>query len=95
MRSRRDGPSQREDLLWVNAGRACGSASQRFHEEVGHTVCAEIHTLKFGRTYRLYDPQEQKAFHEAGGHSDDGCPLVCATAARITADIILRLRGNA
>jgi C_GCAxxG_C_C family probable redox protein len=67
----------------------------RFHEEVGHTVCAEVHKLKFGRTYRLYDPEEQKAFHEAGGHNDDGCPLVCATAARITADILLRLRGNA
>ena len=67
----------------------------RFHEEVGHSVCAEIHTLKFGRTYRLYDPEEQKAFHEVGGHGDTGCPLVCDAAARITADIILRLRGNA
>jgi hypothetical protein len=67
----------------------------RFHEEVGRTVCAEIQMLKFNRTYHLYDPAEQKAFHEAGGHGDDGCPKVCATAARITADILLRLRGNA
>jgi hypothetical protein len=61
----------------------------------GHSICGEIHQLKFGRTYRLYDPEDQKAFHEAGGHGDDGCPKVCAAAARITADILLRLRGNA
>jgi C_GCAxxG_C_C family probable redox protein len=67
----------------------------RFHEEVGHTICAEIHKLKFGRTYRLHDPEELKAFHEVGGHGDEGCPVVCAAAARITADILLRLRGNA
>jgi C_GCAxxG_C_C family probable redox protein len=66
----------------------------RFQQEIGHTVCGEVHTLKFGRMYRLYDPEEMKAFHEAGGHGDDGCPLVCAAAARITADIILRLRGS-
>jgi hypothetical protein len=67
----------------------------RFHEEVGHTVCAEIHMLKFARTYHLYDPEDQKAFHERGGHSDTGCPFVCAAAARIAADIIMRLRGSA
>ena len=67
----------------------------RFKEEVGDTLCAEIHKLKFGRAYRLYDPAEREAFHEAGGHGDDGCPIVCAAAARIAADIILRLRGNA
>jgi hypothetical protein len=78
--------------------KARGSATElylRLHEEVGHTVCAEVHKLKFGRTYRLHDPEEQKAFHEAGGHGDDGCLLVCAAAARITADILLRLRANA
>jgi len=67
----------------------------RFRQEVGHSVCGEIHKLKFGRTYRLYEPEEMKAFHEAGGHGDDGCPPVCAAAARIAADIILRLRGSA
>jgi len=51
--------------------------------------------LKFARTYHLYDPEDQKAFHERGGHSDTGCPFVCAAAARIAADIIMRLRGSA
>jgi hypothetical protein len=62
---------------------------------MGHTLCAEIHRLKFGRTYRLYDPDELKAFHEAGGHGPEGCPTVCAGAARIAADILLKLRETA
>ena len=67
----------------------------RFQEENGHTLCAEIHRRKFGRYYPLYDPAELKAFHEAGGHGPDGCPQVCASAARIAADILLRLREEA
>ena len=90
------GRERLEDVEQLRKAR--GSATElylRLHEEVGHTVCGEIHKLKFGRTYRLYDPEDQKAFHEVGGHGDDGCPKVCATAARITADILLRLRGKA
>lgn len=66
----------------------------RFQAAVGHTLCAEIHRLKFGRYYPLYQPEELKAFHEMGGHGPEGCPQVCAAAARIGADILLRLRGN-
>lgn len=67
----------------------------RFREEVGHSLCAEIHKIRFGRAYHLYDPEELKAFHEAGGHSRNGCPDVCGIAARTAADIILLLReGN-
>jgi len=64
----------------------------RFREQVGHSQCAEIHKLRYGRTYRLAEPQEARAFHEMGGHSRTGCPEVCGIAARIAADIILRLR---
>jgi hypothetical protein len=67
----------------------------RFRDALGHTQCAEIQKLKFGRSYRLYDPEEQKAFHAAGCYADDGCPQVCGTATRIAADIVLRLRENA
>lgn len=67
---------------------------QRFHAALGNTVCAEIHKLRYGRTYRLYDPDELKAFHAAGGHSREGCPEVCGVAARIATDIILRLRDG-
>jgi C_GCAxxG_C_C family probable redox protein len=90
------GRERLEDLAQLRKARDIATELYlRFQEEVGHTLCAEIHTLKFGRTYRLYDPADQKAFHEAGAHGDDGCPLVCRSAARIAADIILRLRGNA
>ena len=67
----------------------------RFREEIGQTLCAEIHKVRYGRTYRLADPQEARAFHEMGGHSRTGCPEVCGVAARTAADIILRLRGEA
>jgi C_GCAxxG_C_C family probable redox protein len=67
---------------------------QRFHEQLGHTVCAEIHKIRYGRTYRLTDPEDMKAFHRAGGHQRDGCPEVCAIAARTAADLILRLQDG-
>lgn len=67
----------------------------RFREAAGHSMCAEIHRLKFGRYYPLYEPEELKAFHAAGGHGPDGCPVVCRSAAMIAADIVLRLRGQA
>jgi len=90
------GRERLEDLPQLKKARIPGTEMYlRFQEEVGHTLCAEIHKIKFGRTYHLYDPADLKAFHEAGGHGENGCPVVCAAAARITADIILRLRGNA
>lgn len=66
----------------------------RFRDQVGHSICAEIHKIKFGRVFHLYDPEEAKAFHEAGGHSRSGCPEVCGIAARTAADIILRVRAE-
>jgi C_GCAxxG_C_C family probable redox protein len=64
----------------------------RFREEVGHTICSEIHRIRYGRTYRLYIPEESEAFHNEGGHSRTGCPEVCGIGARIAAEIILDLQ---
>jgi C_GCAxxG_C_C family probable redox protein len=69
-------------------------ARERFLERVGHTLCAEIHKILLGRTYRLYDDEEREKFHEAGGHSREACPGVCGKAARIAAEIILRERDK-
>lgn len=66
----------------------------RFREDVGHTLCAEIQKIIFGRAFRLYDPEEQKAFEAAGGHKPEGCPNVCRKAATIAARIILDLRNS-
>jgi len=87
------GRERLEDTPQLKKARVPGTEMYlRFQEENGHTQCAEIHKLKFGRTYRLYDPEDLKAFHEVGGHGPEGCPVVCQSAARIAADIILRLR---
>jgi C_GCAxxG_C_C family probable redox protein len=63
-----------------------------FKEKVGHTLCAEIHKILYGRTYRLYIPEEMEAFENAGGHSRKGCPEVCGIAARTAAGIILDMK---
>ena len=89
------GRERLEDTARLREARVPGTEMYlRFQEEVGHTLCAEIHKLKFGRTYRLYEAEDLKAFHQMGGHGPDGCPAVCRSAARIAADIILRLRGE-
>ena len=63
-----------------------------FREKVGHTLCSEIHKIRYGRAYRLFIPEESEAFHHMGGHSRNGCPEVCGIAAKIAAEIILDLK---
>jgi C_GCAxxG_C_C family probable redox protein len=60
-----------------------------FKEKIGHTVCLEIHKIRYGKSYRLFIPEEKKAFHDMGGHGRKGCPEICGIAARIAADFIL------
>jgi C_GCAxxG_C_C family probable redox protein len=64
----------------------------RFKKEVGHTLCSEIHKIRYGKTFRLYIPEEGEAFHNMGGHSRTGCPEVCGIGARIAAEIILEIK---
>jgi C_GCAxxG_C_C family probable redox protein len=65
---------------------------EKFLERVGHTLCAEIHKILLGRTYRLYDDEDRQRFHDDGGHERTGCPGVCGKAAGLAAEIILRER---
>jgi C_GCAxxG_C_C family probable redox protein len=67
----------------------------RFRERVGHSLCAEIHKIKYGRAYDLADKADALAFHANGGHSRTGCPEVCGIAARTCAEMILDLRESA
>ncbi len=69
-----------------------GRVYDLFNEKVGHTLCWEIHKIRYGKIYRLYIPEERDAFHEMGGHGRKGCPEVCGVAARIVADLILDLK---
>jgi C_GCAxxG_C_C family probable redox protein len=66
----------------------------RFKEKVGHTLCSEIHKIRYGKTYRLFIPDERQDFYDMGGHSRKGCPEVCGIAAQIAAEVILDIKWN-
>ena len=70
----------------------CGKVVHRFKEKIGHSLCAEIHRIRYGKVYHLHIPEERKAFHDDGGHLRTGCPEVCGVAARIAGDIILDIQ---
>ena len=60
-----------------------------FKEKIGHTICQEIHKIRYGRVYHPFRPGEREAFHQNGGHGPKGCPEVCGVAAQIAAEVIL------
>jgi len=62
-----------------------------FRNKIGHTICEQIHQIRYGRIYHLIRPEEREAFHRDGGHSRKGCPEVCGVAARIAAEVILNI----
>jgi len=87
------GREKLEDIeQYRKAMELAGRVYNLFREKVGHTLCWEIHKIKFGKIYRLFIPEERDAFHEMGGHNRKGCPEVCGIAARIAADLILDLK---
>lgn len=66
----------------------------KFKEAVGHTLCAEIHKILYGRSFKLYEEEGKKAFRAAGGRGPEGCPGVGSKAAKIAARIILDLKAS-
>jgi C_GCAxxG_C_C family probable redox protein len=60
----------------------------KFKKEMGSTICFEIQNRLFGRSFDFKKNAEAKKWRKAGGL--EKCPMVCAIAARIAADIILR-----
>lgn len=62
-----------------------------FTEPLDSTICADIQTRIYGRSFNLRNPVENKAFLDAGGHGDMGCPKVCAVAAKVTALKLMQL----
>lgn len=64
----------------------------KFKEQIGHTICAEIHKIRYGRRYKLYLPEEREVFRDVGCRNPKGCPVVCGTAARIAAEAILDIK---
>ncbi len=87
------GRERLEDLpQYAEAMEEATEIYHRFRKEIGHTLCHEIHKIRFGKVYHLAVPEERKAFHKEGGHTRTGCPHVCGVAARIAADAILEIR---
>jgi C_GCAxxG_C_C family probable redox protein len=83
-----------EDLKDVNAltnSLAAGfRLARNVEKEFGTTNCTKIQTDRLGRFYSLADPEQYKAFIEAGGYKE--CPKVVAKIARMTANFILDYR---
>ena len=86
----------RETLEDIEQLPACMEPAERvyglFKEKVGHSLCSEIHKIRYGKVYKLFVPEEMEAFHNMGGHGRKGCPEVCGIAARIAAEIILDIK---
>jgi C_GCAxxG_C_C family probable redox protein len=86
----------REELEDIQAYRDTMEASYemyyRFRDEIGNTVCVEIQKGLLGRSFDFKIDEEADEWCRAGGL--EKCPMVCAIAARIAADIILTLKGS-
>ena len=62
-----------------------------FKEPLESTLCRELQTRIYGRSFNFRDPVEREAFKMAGGHSDKGCFKVCEVAAELAAEKLLNL----
>jgi hypothetical protein len=56
-----------------------------FTDEIKNSTCRYIQEKIYGRGFIMTDPKEREAFEAAGGHSEKGCPKVCAVAAEVAA----------
>ncbi len=65
------------------AGKFC----DLFVEKYGSTMCADIQEVKYGRCYKLKDPDELKDFQAAG--ATEKCSMVVKSGLHMAADIIL------
>jgi C_GCAxxG_C_C family probable redox protein len=62
-----------------------------FEGELESTLCRDIQEKVYGRPFKMWDPDDYQAFLDAGGHSETGCPKICAVAARVAAESIMEL----
>jgi len=61
-----------------------------FASPLESTICRDIQSRIYGRSFNMQDPAQRQAFLEAGGHSPQGCPKVCAVAAQVAAEVLFR-----
>ncbi len=86
---RLDDPERRRMTAYALAARL----QRRFVEAYGSATCQDIHRKVFGRTYRLTDPDDWKAFIADGGHTTH-CPAVVGRAARWACELLLSDAGG-
>jgi C_GCAxxG_C_C family probable redox protein len=86
----------REDLSDIGAYRKTMEASyrlyDRFRQEVGDTICHNVQSELFGRTFDFKVAHEAESWYEEDGLHR--CPAVCAVGARLAAGIILDIRQD-
>ncbi|MCJ7856337.1 C-GCAxxG-C-C family protein [Lachnospiraceae bacterium NSJ-143] len=61
---------------------------ERFEKEYGSFTCAEIQKKLFGKSYKMYIPEEKAEFIACGGHGPNGCTKTVANAAVWVAEIL-------
>ncbi len=62
-----------------------------FEGELETSFCSDIQAKVYGRSFKMWDPDDYQGFLDAGGHSEQGCPKVCGVAARVVAEKIMEL----
>ena len=65
----------------------------RFRAAMGTTLCPEIQEKIFGRSYKLYEPDEVQEYLSLPGHAEK-CAEVVGTATRLAAEMLLSLGGE-
>ena len=85
-RSKSEFENNSED--WRFSSKLAKKVREKFVEEFGSVICNEVQKKKLGRSYDLWDPEDNKAFNKAGAH-EDKCPDVTGKAARFAARILL------
>lgn len=62
--------------------------TEKFNAEYGSTICNDIETKLFGRSFDKWNPEDRKEKDRLGGYKEK-CPSVVGNAARWIAELIL------
>jgi len=86
------GRSQQEFEQNISNNKAIDLAKnlyERFVKEYGSCLCKNVQKNIFGRSFDFWNEEDNKAFEQAGGHTETKCPSVVANVAAWTMGIIL------
>lgn len=75
---------------YKDAMQISGELFDKYKEKFGTVKCIEVQEKMLGRTYNFTKEEDRDAWYAEGGLHQ--CPMVCGEAARMTAEIILKLK---